>query len=98
MKTTCDPNLPAALRRLRQARGLSQQDFDQVSGRTYMSAMERGLKDPTLGKICQLAKVLGVHPMTLLALAFTDGVEGRLERLLVLVEKEVGLLLEGDKS
>lgn len=88
MKTTPTPKLPEALRGLRLARGLSQDDFGEVSGRTYMSALERGLKDPTLGKICQLALVMDVHPLTLLSLAFSGESEGRLRRLLARVEEE----------
>ncbi|MCW7540889.1 helix-turn-helix domain-containing protein [Aquabacterium sp. A7-Y] len=58
------------LRAVRALRGLSQEQFDTVSGRTYLSAVERGLKVPTLGKIEELASVLEVHPATLLALSY----------------------------
>lgn len=88
MKTTPTPKLPEALRKLRLARGLSQDDFGEVSGRTYLSALERGLKDPTLGKICQLAAVMDVHPLTLLAMAFSGGSESRPRRLFARVEEE----------
>ncbi|KVW42646.1 hypothetical protein WK94_18555 [Burkholderia ubonensis] len=76
----------AALRMLRQAKGVSQEDFGVVSSRTYVSAVERGLKSPTLGKIEQLAEVLGVHPLTLLATAYLNeysqkGVEATLSEL-----------------
>lgn len=76
----------AALRMLRQAKGASQEDFGIVSSRTYVSTVERGLKSPTLGKIEQLAEVLGVHPLTLIATAYLDectdkGVETALSEL-----------------
>ncbi|AOJ75924.1 MULTISPECIES: helix-turn-helix domain-containing protein [Burkholderia] len=76
----------AALRMLRQAKGVSQEDFGVVSSRTYVSTVERGLKSPTLGKIEQLAEVLGVHPLTLIATAYLDeyndnGVESALSDL-----------------
>lgn len=61
-----------ALRHVRTARGLPQEEFDLVSSRTYISALERGLKSPTLPKVGSLAAVLGVHPLTLIALAFVD--------------------------
>lgn len=61
-----------ALRHVRTARGLPQEEFDLVSSRTYISALERGLKSPTLPKVDSLAEVLGVHPLTLIALAFVD--------------------------
>lgn len=54
----------------RKAKGLPQESFDQVSSRTYISALERGLKQPTVAKVDELAQVLGVHPLTLLALSY----------------------------
>ena len=54
----------------RRAHELPQEAFDQVSSRTYVSALERGIKHPTLPKVDQLAEVLGVHPLTLLALTY----------------------------
>jgi hypothetical protein len=35
-----------------------------------VSTLERGIKQPTLGKIDDLASVLNLHPMTLLALSY----------------------------
>ncbi|MDR7107506.1 helix-turn-helix domain-containing protein [Pseudomonas frederiksbergensis] len=59
-----------ALKRLRTRRGLTQEDFSFVSSRTYLSTMERGLKCPTLEKLEELASVLGMHPLSVLALAY----------------------------
>ena len=64
--TTVKPSLPDALRRLRKARGLSQEAFSDVSSRTYLSSLERGLKSPTLNKLGELCEVLEVHPLTCL--------------------------------
>ena len=61
-----------ALRAVRKARGLSQETFGIQSSRTYVSTLERGLKSPTLNKIDELAEVMGVHPITLLVLAYAD--------------------------
>ena len=55
-----------ALRRHRKVKGLSQEAFINVSGRTYLSELERGLKNPTLNKIEELAATIGIHPLTLL--------------------------------
>lgn len=55
-----------ALKNLRASKQLTQEDFSQVSSRTYLSTLERGLKSPTLDKIEEIASVLGVHPMTIL--------------------------------
>lgn len=54
----------------RLAKGLTQEDFANESGRTYISEVERGVKQPTLQKIDELAVPLGVHPLTTLALAY----------------------------
>ena len=69
-KPALQAHFARTLRALRVVRRLSQEAFDATSGRTYLSAMERGLKIPTLGKIEHLARVLNVHPATLVALSY----------------------------
>jgi transcriptional regulator with XRE-family HTH domain len=66
-----------ALRRQRRAKGLSQEAFTTVSSRTYLSQLERGLKNPTLDKVEELATTMGIHPLTLLTECFSikDGAE-----------------------
>lgn len=59
-----------ALKQLRQQKNLTQEDFANVSSRTYISALERGLKSPTIEKIGQLADVIGIHPLTLYLTAY----------------------------
>ncbi|MDF3865390.1 helix-turn-helix transcriptional regulator [Pseudomonas denitrificans (nom. rej.)] len=59
-----------ALKALRASKNLTQEDFSQVSSRTYLSTLERGLKSPTLEKVGSLAAVLDVHPMTLLTYTY----------------------------
>lgn len=61
-----------ALRLARQKKGLTQEDFAVLSSRTYISSLERDLKSPTLQKVDQLAEVLGLHPLTLLTLAYVS--------------------------
>lgn len=56
-----------ALRRARKGKRLSQEAFSEISSRTYLSTLERGLKSPTLEKIEAIASVLELHPLTLLA-------------------------------
>lgn len=67
-------NFGIALKKLRLARGLTQEDFSLVSSRTYISALERGIKSPTLEKVVLLAQTLDVSPIILIALAFTPEV------------------------
>jgi transcriptional regulator with XRE-family HTH domain len=59
-----------SLRALRKAKKVTQEHFSVVSSRTYISMLERGLKSPTLEKIEALAKVLKVHPLSLLYLVY----------------------------
>jgi len=59
-----------ALKRIRLRQGLTQEDFGLVSSRTYISSLERGTKKVSFEKACELAKRLGVHPMTLFAECF----------------------------
>ncbi|MNJ33735.1 helix-turn-helix domain-containing protein [Pseudomonas sp. B21-012] len=62
--------LGEALRRMRNLHGLTQEDFALVSSRTYVSALERGIKAPTLQKIDDLAGRIGIHPLSLIVTAY----------------------------
>ncbi len=57
------------LRRLRRDKGWSQEDLAFESGlhRTYVSGIERGVRNPTLLILDKLAKTLGVTPAELVA-------------------------------
>jgi transcriptional regulator with XRE-family HTH domain len=82
-----------ALRRLRQSKGLSQEDFSEVSSRTYLSTLERGLKGPTIEKVQELASTLGVHPMTVLASCYLQQNEDlSLEDLFDQIRAELSVL------
>lgn len=93
----------AALRRARRHRGLSQEALGEVSGRTYISALERGLKSPTLQKIDGLATAIDVHPVTLVALTYLMDAKGRdgktvqVERLLDEVRTQVQEMLADEE-
>lgn len=56
------------LRRYRRARGVSQEELADLCelDRTYVSGIERGLRNPTVVVLEQLANVLGVAPGLLL--------------------------------
>lgn len=83
------PSLPAALKTIRKARGLSQEAFSDVSSRTYLSSLERGLKSPTLNKLEELCEVMEVHPLTLLTMAYAGSEEGKTDRLLAQIRGEL---------
>ena len=97
MNRTLKSGFPHALRTLRRARGLSQEEFDVVSSRTYVSALERGVKEPTLSKVEQLANVMRVHPLTLLCVACAGTAAADLDGLLAQVRSEaLGSMCEKD--
>ena len=57
------------LRRLRRDKGLSQEELAHQSDldRTYISLLERGLRQPSLSSILKLSKPLGVSSADILA-------------------------------
>ena len=57
-----------AVRELRLQRGITQQELADKCGLdlSYVGGIERGQRNPTLGVIHALAKVLGVRPSDLL--------------------------------
>ena len=57
-----------AVRRTREAQGLSQEDlgFEAEIDRTYVSGVERGIRNPTVRTILRLARALGVSPSSLM--------------------------------
>jgi transcriptional regulator with XRE-family HTH domain len=80
------------LRHARKSRGLTQEDFSTVSSRTYLSSLERGTKCPTIAKVEELASVIGIHPLTLLALTYLPQEHAELEELCSLVKAELASL------
>lgn len=58
------------LQKARKSRDLTQEDFSVVSSRTYLSSLERGIKAPTITKIDEIASVIGIHPLSLVAYAY----------------------------
>ncbi len=85
-------SLPAALKTIRKARGLSQEAFSDVSSRTYMSSLERGLKSPTLNKLEELCEVMGVHPLSLLVLIYAGSKSEGIDSVLKQVRQELNSL------
>lgn len=83
-------NFANALRVARKHQGVSQENFSLVSSRTYVSTLERGLKSPTLSKVDEIAGVLGIHPLTLLFLAYApDQSPGSIDKLQRLISNEI---------
>jgi transcriptional regulator with XRE-family HTH domain len=55
------------VRRIRQKRGLTQENFAEISGfsQQYLSSLENGRRNPTVVTIYELATALGVSHMEL---------------------------------
>lgn len=56
------------IRRLRKAKGLSQEKLAAESGidMRYLGGIERGQENPTIAVVGNIAQALGVHPSSLL--------------------------------
>lgn len=68
-----------ALRRLRLAAGLSQEQLGLEAGvqRNFISLIETGQNQPTIGTICKLARVLGLKASELVAQAEVESERSR---------------------
>jgi transcriptional regulator with XRE-family HTH domain len=57
------------LREQRNARGISQEALALSADvdRTFVSQMERGIRQPTLTTLCKLSEALDIQPSTLVA-------------------------------
>lgn len=60
-------SLGSRLQRLRQEQGLSQEELADRAGlhRTYVSGVERGVRNPTITVVAKLAAALGVDLPTM---------------------------------
>lgn len=63
-------SLGLAIQTSRKVKKITQEDFSEISSRTYISTLERGLYSPTVEKVDAIAKVIGIHPLTLLTLTY----------------------------
>jgi len=77
------------LQRARKSRELTQEDFSVVSSRTYLSSLERGIKAPTITKIDEIATVIGVHPLSLIAYAYLPSCSAERDRFWATIAAEV---------
>lgn len=84
--------LASALAAARKQRGLAQEDFSDVSSRTYISSIEREIKSPTLEKLEQLASVIEIRAATLIVLATMHAEGIPAEELLRCIQAEINAL------
>lgn len=91
--------LAHALRTARRAKGVSQEALDTVSSRTYVSSLERGLKNPTIEKLDEIASAIDIHPLALLTFAYVrSGKHASISTLMKEIEEQVQLLVESEES
>ena len=60
-----------ALKKARNSKKLTQEEFSEISSRTYISSLERGKKSITLEKMEDISTVLNIHPLTLMFLTYS---------------------------
>jgi transcriptional regulator with XRE-family HTH domain len=82
----------STLRRLRNARGLTQEDFSILSSRTNISVLERAMSIPTLEKLEQLCSVLNIHPLTMMAICYSTKDDVTIDMLFDQMRVELGAL------
>lgn len=68
MKQSLTKRIGETLRKIREEKGMSQGDIARKIKvhRTYISGIERGIRNPTVKNIEKIADALGVSPHTLL--------------------------------
>ena len=83
-------NYGKAIRIVRAAKGLSQRDLARLTGynSSYVSLLERGLRDPATSTLKKLARVLGI-PVYLLTLLASD--KGALQGISEAQANQLGL-------
>lgn len=77
------------LQKARKRHKLTQEDFSEVSSRTYLSSLERGMKAPTITKIDQIATVIGIHPLSLIAYAYLPSSQAERDQFWARIAAEV---------
>ncbi|WP_213879547.1 helix-turn-helix transcriptional regulator [Pseudomonas sp. dw_358] len=79
-----------AFARLRQARKLTQEDFGSVVTDRYIRKLETGKASPTISTLRGLCSVLGVSPVTFLALVEAEYFEVSPGQVISLVTEQLG--------
>ena len=88
-----------ALKKLRIARGVNQAELAPVISRRHVIRIEQGRQLPSIQMIESLAKGLHIHPMTLLAVAYSPHFQvSAVEKLLDEIRMDVLKLLPADSD
>lgn len=82
-----------ALKQVRRAKGLTQEDFSEVSSRTYVSTLERAIFSPTIEKIDDISNFMNIHPLTLITLAYLNkDKKMNIDKLEKLIRDEISMI------
>ncbi|MBC9250683.1 MULTISPECIES: helix-turn-helix transcriptional regulator [Pseudomonas] len=80
--------LGLVIKNLRNSRELPQEGLGP--SQSYISAIERGKWKPSIEKVEQIADVVGIHPLTLLVLAYQRQTPGlKPDELLKKIQREI---------
>ncbi len=88
-----------ALKQLRNARGVTQEDLIPAISRRHIGRLEQGVQLPSIGMVEHLAEGLQVHPLTVLAVAYARRFDtASIEKVLKSVRADLSTLLPEDVS
>ncbi|AJA14090.1 helix-turn-helix protein [compost metagenome] len=90
-------SLAAALRHVRRQQQVLLTDLEEGVTASHLSRVERAERGVTIEKLDEIARQLGVHPLSLLALAYSAEEATRPSDLLKQVSKEVTVLAGGSE-
>jgi transcriptional regulator with XRE-family HTH domain len=79
----------SAFKRLRAIKGMTQEDFASVVSERYVRMLEKGEYAPSLTTVLDLARVLGVSPITLVGMMHAAHTGVDLETLMQVAAKEI---------
>ncbi|GCA58203.1 helix-turn-helix protein [Pseudomonas sp. SCT] len=80
--------LGLAIKNLRISKDMPQEGLGP--SQSYISAIERGKWKPSIEKVEQIAEILGIHPLTLLFVAYQTQTPGlKQEDLLKKIQREI---------
>lgn len=88
-----------ALKKARKSKLLTQEDFSEVSSRTYISSLERGKKSITLEKLEEISETLKMHPISVMCLTYLIYDENQsIDNFINLLNQELSHLTIDKKS
>ncbi|MGX1181567.1 transcriptional regulator with XRE-family HTH domain [Pseudomonas sp. IAP-CY TE4608] len=92
--TSIRPALAAVIRAIRGSLGLTQEEMAQATSRTYLTKLEGAQSTPTLDKFVEVAAVLELSPLALMALVLATRDERPSAHLLAEAAEELRVLQE----